>query len=594
VIADYGLIGDGESAALVRRDGSIDWLCWPRFDSDACFARLLGDEANGFWRIRPQDRFGCQRAYRPRTLVLETLFETSEASAALIDFMSPHNGGSHIVRIVEGRRGRMRLRMDLSLRFGFGRVVPWVSRYDEKTQTAIAGPSMAVLRTAVPVRGEGMTTIAEFEVAAGERATFVLGHGPSHLPPPPPIDPLEELERTERFWRDWLAKGEVEGPYASAVERSLITLKAMSYAPTGGIIAAPTTSLPERYGGERNWDYRFSWIRDSTLTLLALMNTGHHDEAADWLAWLHRAVAGDPEDMQIMYGVAGERRLPEWVADWLPGYRGSAPVRIGNAAHAQLQLDVYGELMDTAHQARRAGMPLQPSTWGLQRVLIDHVARIWRNPDAGIWEIRGPPRRFTYSRVMTWVVFDRAVKAVERQGLDGPVADWRALRDDIRADVWANGFDRSRNTFVQAYGEAPLDASLLLLAQVGFVQPDDPAFAGTVAAVEQELLSDGFVRRYRTDAAADDGVAGDEAAFLACSFWLADAYAMLGRLDDAQQLFERLMGIRNDLGLLAEEYDPVRRRFAGNFPQAFSHVGLINTASNLGRATQPNQQRRQD
>jgi GH15 family glucan-1,4-alpha-glucosidase len=593
-IADYGLIGDCGAAALVGADGSIDWLCWPRFDSEACFARLLGDESHGFWRIRPDEPFERQRRYRPGTLVLETLFETADASVALIDFMPPREHASHVVRIVEGRRGRMKLRADLSLRFGYGQIVPWVRQIDDHTHTAIAGPSMTVLRTDTPVRGEDLSTVAEFELEAGERATFVLSYSPSHLAPPPPIDPHEALDRTERFWRGWVARQPLSGPYAEAVERSLITLKAMSYGPTGGIVAAPTTSLPERYGGARNWDYRYSWIRDSTFTLLALMNTGRHDEAGDWLAWLHRAVAGDPADMQIMYGLAGERRLAEWVADWLPGYAGSKPVRIGNAAHGQFQLDVYGELMDTFHQARRAEMPEQPGAWDLQRILVDHVAKVWRQPDAGIWEVRGPPRAFTYSRVMAWVAIDRAVKAVEQFGREGPVAEWRTLRDEIRADVMAHGFDAARNTFVQAYGAAAVDASLLLLAQVGFVQPDDPAYAGTVAMVESELLSNGYVLRYATEDAADDGLPPGEAAFLACSFWLADAYALIGKRDKAQALFARLLGIRNDLGLLAEEYDPLKQRLAGNFPQAFSHIGLINTAANLSRSAETVPQKRAD
>jgi len=589
-IADYGLIGDCETAALVGRNGSIDWLCWPRFDSDACFAALLGDEANGAWRIAPAAAFKTSRQYRDGTLVLETLFETKDGAVALIDFMPPRGDASHIVRLVEGRRGRVAMRMELTLRFGYGLTVPWVSRMDDGGLRAIAGPSMVVLRTPVETRGEHMSTLAKFEVRDGDQVPFVLSHQASHLPPPEAIDGKAALEETERFWCDWLAKSAVEGPYAEAIRRSLITLKAMTFAPTGGVVAAPTTSLPEQFGGTRNWDYRFCWIRDSTLTLLSMMNSGYYDEASAWLGWLQRAVAGDPADMQIMYGIGGDRRLTEWTADWLPGHAHSAPVRVGNAAHEQFQLDVYGELMDTFHQARCGGLHPPASVWGLQRVLVDHVAKVWSEPDEGIWEVRGPRRRFTYSRVMAWVAVDRAIRSAEAFGLEGPVNEWRALCDHIRADVMTHGFDAGRNTFVQAYGETALDASLLLLGQVGFLKADDPAFIGTVAAIERELLVDGFVQRYQTGKT-DDGLPPGEGAFLACSFWLADAYAMIGRQDDARALFERLLAIRNDLGLLAEEYDPVAQRFAGNFPQAFSHIGLINTAANLTHDRKPNDQR---
>ena len=589
-IADYGLIGDCETAALVDRNGSIDWLCWPRFDSDACFAALLGDESNGAWKIAPAGEFTASRKYRDGTLILETVFETAEGVVALIDFMPPRGDASHIVRLVEGRRGRVAMRMELTLRFGYGLTVPWVSRMDDGGLRAIAGPSMVVLRTPVETRGEHMSTLAKFEVRDGDQVPFVLSHQASHLPPPEAIDGKAALEETERFWCDWLAKSAVEGPYAEAIRRSLITLKAMTFAPTGGVVAAPTTSLPEQFGGTRNWDYRFCWIRDSTLTLLSMMNSGYYDEASAWLGWLQRAVAGDPADMQIMYGIGGDRRLTEWTADWLPGHAHSAPVRVGNAAHEQFQLDVYGELMDTFHQARCGGLHPPASVWGLQRVLVDHVAKVWSEPDEGIWEVRGPRRRFTYSRVMAWVAVDRAIRSAEAFGLEGPVNEWRALCDHIRADVMTHGFDAGRNTFVQAYGETALDASLLLLGQVGFLKADDPAFIGTVAAIERELLVDGFVQRYQTGKT-DDGLPPGEGAFLACSFWLADAYAMIGRQDDARALFERLLAIRNDLGLLAEEYDPVAQRFAGNFPQAFSHIGLINTAANLTHDRKPNDQR---
>lgn len=589
-IADYALIGDCETAALVDRHGAIDWLCWPRFDSDACFAALLGDQSHGYWRIEPAGAYRTSRRYRPGTLILETLFETDEGCVALTDFMPIRAEVSDIVRLVEGRSGRVAMRMALVLRFGYGLTVPWVSRMEDGGLCAIAGPDMVVLRTPVATRGEHMTTVAAFDVVEGEVTPFVLSHRASHLEAPHAIDPLAALEHTETFWRDWLERCHATGPYAEAVRRSLITLKALTFAPTGGLVAAPTTSLPEQFGGERNWDYRFCWIRDSTLTLLALMNAGYYEEASAWRDWLQRAVAGDPADMQIMYGLGGERRLTEWTADWLPGHQNSAPVRVGNAAHRQFQLDVYGELMDTFHQARIGGLETTEATWALQRALVDHVAKVWNELDEGIWEVRGPRRCFTYSRVMAWVAVDRAIKGAENFGLEGPMDDWRVLRDQIKTDVWTNGFDYDRGRFKRAYDDATLDASLLLMAQVGFIEPSDPAYVATVEAIERELLVDGFVQRYQT-AKADDGLPPGEGAFLACSFWLADAYIMIGREDDAYRLFESLLAIRNDVGLLAEEYDSAACRFAGNFPQAFSHIGLINTASNLTHAKKPNEQR---
>ncbi len=589
-IGDHGLIGDCTTAALVDRDGSINWLCWPRFDSDACFAALLGDEGNGHWRICPSVPFRSTRRYRPNTLVLETIFETEDGVVALIDFMPPAGSHSAVVRLVEGRRGRVPMRMDMVMRFGYGAILPWVSEVDETTLRMIAGPDMTVLRTPVATRGEDMTTVAEFVAEDGAVVPFEIAYQPSHLPPPPTIDPEAALDGTEKFWRDWMAKTNLAGPYAEAVGRSLITLKALTFAPTGGIVAAPTTSLPEQIGGERNWDYRFCWIRDATLSLLALMNAGFYEEAGAWRDWLQRAVAGHPADMQIMYGIAGERRLFEWVADWLPGHRNSAPVRIGNAAHQQFQLDVYGELMDTFHQARMGGLKIKDPVWDLQVALIEHVAKVWSQPDEGIWEVRGGRRRFTYSRVMAWVAVDRAIKGAEGFDLPAPLDDWRALRDEIAADIWANAYDKGRQTFTVAYGDPQLDASLLLLAQVGFVEATDPAFLGTVKAIEQELLVDGFVLRYRTENSGD-GLPPGEGAFLACSFWLADAYAMIGRDEDARAMFERLLSVRNDLGLLAEEYDAGIGELVGNFPQAFSHVGLINTAFNLTRAVKPSEQR---
>lgn len=588
-IGDYALIGDCETAALVGADGSIDWLCWPRFDSDACLAALVGEPSNGFWRIAPTAYSKVSRRYCPGTLILETVFEDEAGAVKVTDFMPPRSEAPHLVRLVEGLRGRMPMRMTLALRFGYGRVAPWVTR-DAGGLRAVAGPDMVLLRTSVTLRDEDFTTVADFGVAAGQTVAFVLSHQPSHLSPPEPIEPFAARDRTERFWRDWLSQHKVAGPFTEAVERSLLTLKAMTYAPTGGLVAAPTTSLPERIGGERNWDYRFCWVRDATLTLLALMNSGFYDEAASWRDWLQRAVAGRPEEMQIMYGLAGERRLTEWTVPWLGGNQGSRPVRIGNAAHNQFQLDVFGELMDTFHQARVGGLATTPDLWDLQLALIDHVGKVWREPDEGIWEVRGPRQAFTYSRAMAWVAVDRAIKSAEAFDLAAPLPAWRSLRREIHADVWANGYDAARGTFTQTYGAPHLDASLLLLAQIGFLEPSDPAFVGTVEAVERELVIDGFVQRYHT-ARTDDGLPPGEGAFLACSFWLADAYAMIGRMEEAQALFQRLLAVRNDVGLLAEEYDPRAGRFLGNFPQAFSHIALVNTAANLSHADRPNEQR---
>ena len=588
-IADYALIGDCETAALVDRQGSINWLCWPRFDSDACFAALLGDRSNGTWRLAPAGPYTVSRRYRPGTLILETVFVTETGEVALIDFMPPRGEASDVVRLVEGRKGHVPMRMELVLRFGYGLDVPWVSATEDGLR-AIAGPDMTLLRTPVPTRGEGLTTVAEFEVAECQTVPFVLTYQASHLPPPRAIDPMDALADTEAFWSEWSARSQLDGPYTEAIQRSLITLKALTYAPTGGLVAAPTTSLPEQFGGERNWDYRFCWIRDATLTLLSLMNGGYYEEATAWRDWLLRAVAGAPDDMQIMYGIGGERRLTEWTADWLAGHEGSRPVRVGNAAHEQFQLDVYGELMDSFYQARRGGMPPDDAAWAVEKALVGHVAKVWSEPDEGIWEVRGGRRRFTFSRVMAWVAVDRAIRIAEEFGEDAPLDDWRVLRDQIRADVWAHGFDAQRNTFIRAYDDGGLDASLLLVGLVGFVEPTDPAYVGTVQAVERELLEGGFVLRYKTETAGD-GLPPGEGAFLACSFWLADAYAAIGREDDARVLFERLLALRNDVGLLSEEYDPIGHRLAGNFPQAFSHIGLISTATNLTHHTKPTEQR---
>jgi GH15 family glucan-1,4-alpha-glucosidase len=528
-------------------------------------------------------------------MILETVFETSDGEVSITDFMPPHDSAtfadrSHLVRLVRGLSGKVPMHMALVLRFGYGLTVPWVTRAADGRHCAIAGPSMAILRADAETRGVDLTTVADFEVAAGEQKAFVLTHQPSHLPPTDPIDPAAALARTERFWSGWNEKSRVTGAYAEAVRRSLLTLKALIFAPTGGIVAAPTTSLPEQPGGERNWDYRFCWVRDATLSLLALMNAGHYEEAGAWRDWLHRAVAGAPSDMQTMYGIGGERRLTEWTADWLPGYGGARPVRIGNAAHKQFQLDVYGELMDTFYQAAKGGVANTDTAWDLLLKLVEHVAEVWSQPDEGIWEVRGGRRHFTHSKAMAWVAIDRAVKCAEGFGLRAPVGELKALCGQIRDDIWKHGFDTTLGRFKRAYDDPSLDASLLLLAQVGFVQPDDPAYVATVEAIERELLVDGFVLRYRTETGGD-GLPPGEGAFLACSFWLADAYAMIGREADARALFERLLAIRNDVGLLSEEYDPRTGTLVGNFPQAFSHIGLINTASNLTRAAKPIEQR---
>ncbi|HEU5178858.1 MAG TPA: glycoside hydrolase family 15 protein [Burkholderiales bacterium] len=591
-IEDYALIGDCRTAALVGRNGSIDWLCWPRFDSPACFAALLGGGDNGFWQISPlAERYSAKRHYRAGTLVLETEFETAEGAVSLIDFMPARSNQSDLVRIVLGRRGRVAMHTEGVLRFDYGSAVPWVTlSADRHAARAIAGPDQALLCSPVPLENRNRRTCGRFEVAAGESAAFVLTHGPSHLEAPRRIDPQKALADTEAFWKEWSARCKVNGPWADAVCRSLITLKALTYAPTGGIVAAPTTSLPEKIGGVRNWDYRHCWLRDATLTLLALMDAGYYDEARAWREWLVRAVAGSPEQMQIMYGIAGERRLPEWEAPWLAGYEGSAPVRIGNAAAAQLQLDVYGELMDALYQACKGGLARDDIAWGLQRTLLKHLAQAWVKPDAGIWEVRSAPRHFTHSKLMAWVAFDRGIKMVEAFQLEAPVDRWRELRARIHADVCERGFSRKRDAFVQSYGSEELDASLLQIAITGFLPAQDPRVVSTVEAIRRDLTVDGLVMRYRTHDSVD-GLPPGEGVFLACTFWLADNLCMQGRWDEARELFERLVGLTNDVGLLAEEYDPVAKRFLGNFPQAFSHVALVNTAMNLGSHEKPAEQR---
>jgi GH15 family glucan-1,4-alpha-glucosidase len=592
-IEDYALIGDCRSAALVSRGGSIDWLCWPRFDSEACFAALLGSRDHGRWLVAPRDEARITRQYRANTLILETFFETADGAAVLVDFMPFHGERSEVVRLVHGTRGRVQMHTELILRFGYGAVVPWVTRLESGVLRAIAGPDMVLLRTPVHLKGKNMTTVGEFTVMRGETIPLVLSYARSHRPVPPARDPTASLEATEKFWKDWTAKCRPAGEWSDAVQRSMITLKALTYAPTGGIVAAPTTSLPEKIGGERNWDYRYCWLRDATLTLLGAMHAGYYEEAEAWREWLLRAVAGSPDQLQIMYGIAGERRLTEWIVDWLPGYEKSAPVRMGNAAHTQLQLDMFGEIMDVHHQARRGGLTTNDSGWDAQIKFLEHLTRIWRQPDQGIWEMRGPAQHFTYSKTMAWVAFDRSIKSAESFGLEGPLDDWRRLRDEICDDVCTHGYNDKLGTFVQAYGSDQLDASLLLLPCVGFLPVNDPRIAGTVAAIERTLIRNGLVMRYSTRNV-DDALPPGEGAFLACSFWLVDVCILQGRLDEAETLFRRLVGLCNEVGLLSEEYDPGSKRLIGNFPQAFSHVALVSSAYNLTRVRKPVHQRAQE
>ena len=590
-IEDYALIGDCETAVLVSRSGSMDWLCWPRFDSDACFAALLGTRDHGRWLISPSEPpLRITRQYRGDTLILETTFETESGAVKLTDFMPLRDGRSDIVRIITGERGRVAMHTELILRFGYGAVVPWVTRLPDGGIRAIAGPDMVLLCSSVDLHGENLTTVGDFTVSAGESVSFVLTYTASHLPAPKPVDPKQALTTTEKFWTEWSARARTERDCSGPVVRSLITLKALTYAPTGGIVAAPTTSLPEHLGGVRNWDYRFCWLRDATLTLLALMNADYYQEAHDWREWLARAVAGSPDQIQIMYGIAGERRLTEWEVPWLPGYENSKPVRIGNDAYRQLQLDVYGELMDAFHQARLGGVASPDAGWDLQIAILQRLESAWREPDEGIWEVRGPRRHFTYSKVMAWVAFDRAIKSAEKFNLPGPLERWRKLRAQIHEEVCRRGYDAQLGSFVQSYEGKELDASLLLLAEVGFLPPQDRRIRGTVEAIERHLTIDGFVLRYATEKS-QDGLPPGEGAFLACSFWLVDAYILLGRHQDARKLFDRLLGLCNDVGLLSEEYDPRARRLVGNFPQAFSHVGLVNSAFNLTARAKPAEQR---
>ena len=590
-IEDYAMIGDLGTAALVSCNGSIDWLCWPRFDSDACMAALLGTSEHGHWQIAPKEQGArVTRRYRPDTLILETRFETAEGAATLIDFMPPRGANSHVIRILKGERGSLNFRIELVVRFGYGAVVPWVTRIDAQTVRLVAGPDMLVLRTPVGLHGENLKTVGEVTVAAGEEVPFTLSYAESHEPLPEECDAHECLRATEEYWSDWSHRNKIACPWHDAVVRSLITLKALTYAPTGGMVAAPTTSLPECPGGERNWDYRFCWLRDATLTLLALMNAGYYDEAHKWRDWLIRAAAGTPQQIQIMYGLRGERRLTEWEVPWLPGYENSQPVRIGNAAHNQRQIDVFGEVMDALHQARQGGLGSVEAGWDLQCEILKHVETIWRQRDEGIWEVRSGREHFTYSKAMAWVAFDRAIKSAEMYKMPGPVAHWRDVREQIHHDVCTHGYDAEMGSFVRAYGSKELDASLLLLPAIGFLPPDDPRIRGTVAAIERELISDGLVRRYDTRKS-DDGLEGGEGVFIACSFWLVDAYLMLGRRPEAEALFEKLLTLRNDVGLLSEEYVPSSKRLVGNFPQAFSHLALVNSASNLAHGEKPAEQR---
>ncbi len=585
-IEDYALIGDLQTAALVGRDGSIDWLCLPRFDSGACFAALLGKPENGRWLLAPVGEVrACRRRYRPDTLILETTFETDEGEVTLIDFMPVRDGMPELVRIVVGHRGQVRMRMEFILRFDYGSIVPWV-RGVEGGLHALAGPDGVLLRTPIEMRGEKFTTVAEFTVSAGERVPFDLVWFRSFREPAVVLQTEETLAQTEAWWKKWVGSCCEQGEWREIVKRSLITLKALTFAPTGGIVAAPTTSLPEQLGGMRNWDYRFCWLRDATFTLYALINSGYVEEARAWREWLLRAVAGKPSKLQIMYGLAGERRLTEYEVPWLSGYQGARPVRIGNAASNQFQLDVYGEVLDAMYLSHRSGMPPEEHAWAIQRVLMDFLETAWHQPDEGIWEVRGPRRPFTHSKVMAWVAFDRAVKTVECTRADGPVERWRQVRDAIHAEVCRDGFKQKLGGFVQYYGADSTDASLLMIPLVGFLPPSDPRVQGTVSLIERQLMRDGLIARYETRSAVD-GLPPGEGTFLACTFWYADNLVLLGRRDEARQTFKRLLGLCNDVGLLSEEYDSKARRLVGNFPQAFSHVGLVNTARNLSAQAGP-------
>jgi len=575
-VEDYAIIGDCTTAALVGSNGSIDWLCLPRFDSGACFAALLGHAEHGRWLIAPAaPATGCSRHYQGDSLVLETVFQTASGSFAVIDLMPINQHATSIVRIVEGRQGAVDVQMELRLRFDYGSAIPWVSRLDDESGIqAIAGRNLVTLRTSVALRGEDMSTLANFPIATNQREWFVLSYGESHRPPPAAIDVDAALRATLAFWKEWASRCTYRGERREAVMRSLLTLKALTFAETGAVVAAPTSSLPEQLAGPRNWDYRYCWIRDATLTLAALMGVGYYDEAKAWREWLHRALAGTPQDLQIMYGIFGDRRLDEWEVPWLPGYQGAAPVRIGNAAAGQLQLDVWGEMMGALHLAREGGLEAWPSGWPMQRQALEHLETIWMQPDDGIWEMRGGRRHFTHSKVMAWLAFDRTIKDAEKYQLEAPLDRWRAVRDEIHATVCARGYSKTRGSFTQSFDDDELDASLLLIPEVGFLPIDDARVTNTIAAIERELLIDGFVQRYRTQSGAD-GLPAGEGVFIPCSFWLADAYVLQGRNSEAGALIDRLLALRNDVGLLSEEYDTRARRQVGNFPQAFSHMALV-------------------
>ena len=579
-IEDYALIGDCESAALVDRNGSIDWLCWPDFSSEACFAALLGNEDNGYWKISPcSGEWKTTRRYRDHTLILETTFDCEQGSFRIIDFMPIREKFSDVVRFVEGVRGQVDLRMELALRFDYGRAVPWVTGIENGIR-AIAGPNLAVLHSSVSVHGEDLKTVADFTISEGRRAWFTLTYGKSHRPDPEPIDPEQALKDTEGFWTEWAGRLQYQGRYREIIERSLIALKAMTFRPSGGLVAAMTTSLPECIGGVRNWDYRFCWLRDTTFTLLALTNAGYFDEAEAWQDWLLRALAGSPEQVQIMYGLKGERQLIEWEVDWLPGYENSRPVRVGNAAAGQLQLDIYGEVMDCFYPAQRVMARHSERDFRVLVLLLEHLEKIWQDPDDGIWETRGGPQQFTYSKMMAWVAFDRAVLLARQLNYDGPIDKWTKLRDAIHQQICERAFNRKKDAFVQSYDSEELDAGLLLMPVVGFLPGTDPRVKGTVEAIERELMPDGLVLRYDTSKV-NDGLPPGEGVFLACSFWMVSSLKAIGRLDDARTLFERLLTLCNDLGLLSEEYDTKSKRLVGNFPQAFSHIALVNAAFDL-------------
>jgi len=579
-IEGYALIGDCHTAALVGKDGSIDWLCWPRFDSGACFAALLGGPQHGRWLLAPTTKTKrIARRYRSNSLILETEMETDEGCVRLIDFMPFSDSRWDVVRMVEGVSGCVTMRMELIVRFDYGSIVPWVRQTDE-VLLITAGPDALELAASISVAGENMKSVAEFRVSQGERQTFVINYRPSHFKPLSPLDAAAALTETEALWGRWCDRCTYRGRWRDEVMRSLITLKALTYEPTGGLVAAPTTSLPEHLGGVRNWDYRYCWLRDATFALNALLISGYHEEAKAWREWLLRAVAGVPEDLQILYGITGARRLDEYQLPWLPGYEGAVPVRIGNAASTQFQLDVYGEVMDTLHLARLSGLPEDPQSWRVQLALLKFLESHWDHPDEGLWEVRGPRRHFTHSKIMTWVAFDRAIKDAEKGGLEGPIERWRELRETIHAKVCERGFDARNNTFVQAYDSPHLDASLLMIPQLGFLPGDDPRVVGTINAIERHLVVDGLVLRYSTETDVDSLPAG-EGAFLPCSFWLADSYVLSGRRQDGEALFERLLALANDVGLLSEEFEPRSHRMLGNFPQALTHMALVNTAQLL-------------